>query len=149
MVARPRSKRSLAGDAWRYLFDFILATATQRDRVLEQLDLSPGDGRALSTLDPTQPRTMRELAETWECDASTATWMVDRLEKRNLAQRRPVPGDRRVKAVVLTKKGTRAKQQLMAGLYEPPPELMELDAVTLERLRDDLAALAGVTARRR
>ena len=45
---------------------------------------------------------MRVLADEWTCDASNATFIVDRLEERGLAERRSVPEDRRLKLVVLT-----------------------------------------------
>jgi hypothetical protein len=42
---------------------------------------------------------MRALASVLCRDASMATWLVDRLEERGLAQRRTPPNDRRVKTV--------------------------------------------------
>jgi DNA-binding MarR family transcriptional regulator len=48
---------------------------------------------------------MRALAREWRCDASTATWIVDRLEGKGLAERRAHATDRRVKLVVLTPRG--------------------------------------------
>jgi hypothetical protein len=44
---------------------------------------------------------MKSLADEWRCDASNATWIVDRLEKLGLAERKTVPHGRRVKLVVL------------------------------------------------
>jgi DNA-binding MarR family transcriptional regulator len=86
---------------------------------------------------------MRSLAEEWRCDASNATWMVDRLERRGLVRRQPVAGDRRLKAVVLTPRGVRAKAALEAGLYAPPPELMALSRAQLEELVAAVANLPG------
>jgi DNA-binding MarR family transcriptional regulator len=84
---------------------------------------------------------MSELADEWLCDASNATWIVDRLEERGLAERRTVPTDRRVKLVVLTPKGSRTREEMFRKLYEPPPELLELDRGDLEALRDAVAKL--------
>jgi DNA-binding MarR family transcriptional regulator len=81
---------------------------------------------------------MRSLAEEWGCDASNATWIVDRLEKRGLVERRAKPGDRRAKLVVLSGAGVKARKQLLDGLFEPPPELLALPRATLEVLRDSL-----------
>jgi DNA-binding MarR family transcriptional regulator len=86
---------------------------------------------------------MRSLAEEWECDASNATWIVDRLERLGLAERRAVPHDRRVKLVVLTAKGERTKAELLREFHTPPADLLALserDLKTLERL---LAKLPG------
>ena len=78
---------------------------------------------------------MRSLADAWGCDASNATWIVDRLEARGLAERRAKPGDRRVKLVVLTPEGLRTRQRLQQGMYEPPPALLALSAAELRALR--------------
>jgi DNA-binding MarR family transcriptional regulator len=84
---------------------------------------------------------MSALADTWMCDASNATWIVDRLEERGLAERRPLSGDRRVKLVVLTRRGAQVKRILMDALFEPPPELLSLDRGDLEAVRDAVAKL--------
>ena len=60
---------------------------------------------------------------------------------RGLAERRTIPTDRRVKLVVLTAKGDRTKHEMIRTLYEPPPELLELDLEELEALRDAVAKL--------
>src|SRR5215211_7841794 len=76
-----------------------------------------------------------------DLDASNATWIVDRLEERGLAERRTIPTDRRVKLVVLTAKGDRTRNEMIRTLFEPPPELLELDLADLEALRDAVARL--------
>jgi len=43
--------------------------------------------------------------------------------------------------VVLTAKGDRTRHQMIRTLYEPPPELLELDREDLEALRDAVAGL--------
>jgi len=133
-----RDKSALAAEAWKRLFTFFMKTRSQRDRLLAQLRLTPNDVRALTELDGASGRTMRSLAEEWGCDASNATWIVDRLEKRGLVERRAKPGDRRVKLVVLSAAGVKARKQLLDGLFEPPPELLALPRSTLEVLRDSL-----------
>lgn len=133
-----RDKSALAAQAWKRLFTFFMKTRSQRDRLLAQLRLTPNDVRALTELDGSSGRTMRSLAEEWGCDASNATWIVDRLEKRGLVERRAKPGDRRVKLVVLSAAGVKARKQLLDGLFEPPPELLALPRATLEVLRDSL-----------
>jgi DNA-binding MarR family transcriptional regulator len=133
-----RDKAAVAAEAWKRLFTFFMKTRSQRDRLLAQLRLTPNDVRALTELDGASGRTMRSLAEEWGCDASNATWIVDRLEKRGLVERRSKPGDRRAKLVVLSGAGIKARKQLLDGLFEPPPELLALPRATLEVLRDSL-----------
>jgi MarR family transcriptional regulator, organic hydroperoxide resistance regulator len=131
-----RSKGVLAREAWRELFDFIIATAGHRNNVLRRLGLTPNDSRALGSLEVGPGRTMRSLADEWRCDASTATWIVDRLAKRRLVERRSAPNDRRVTLVSLTARGAKAKAQMLRGVYAPPPELLELSPDDLAGLRD-------------
>jgi len=135
------SKRTLAKQAWKPLARFFFETAKHRQRVFADSGLTPNDARALFVLDRTDGRSMRELADEWLCDASNATWIVDRLEERGLAERRTIPTDRRVKQVVLTAKGDRTRHEMIRTLYEPPPELLELDLEDLEALRDAVAKL--------
>jgi DNA-binding MarR family transcriptional regulator len=132
----PRDKAALAAEAWRLFFDFFLLTRPERDCALEDLELTPNDARALAMLDPVHGRPMRSLAEAWQCDASNATCMIDRLEQRGLAERRSLPDDRRVKMVVLTPKGVRTRTALIEAIYKPPPALVELPRASLEALRD-------------
>lgn len=130
----PASRAELARDVWKRLFDFLIATAAERNRVLGKHDLTPNDSRALFALHPAEGRTMGSLAAEWACDASYATSVIDRLETRGLAARLAKPGDRRVKLVVLTARGTRLRQTLARALYEPPRELLELGIPDLRAL---------------
>lgn len=144
MGRRPSARhRARAAAVWRRLFDFFIATSAQRQRVLAELDLTPNDSRALHTLDAREGRTMRSLADEWACDASNATWIVDRLEARGLAERREKPGDRRVKLVVLTAAGVLTRDRLRERMYEPPPELLALSAAALRTLDEATASLGA------
>jgi DNA-binding MarR family transcriptional regulator len=133
--------RALAAEVWVRLFDFFISTSTQRQRVLAEFDLTPNDSRALHTLDARNGRTMRSLADEWGCDASNATWIVDRLEARGLAERREQPGDRRVKLVVLTPAGVKTRDRLRAAMYEPPDALLDLPSAALQALKAATATL--------
>jgi len=141
MSRRSRSKAAVAADAWRSIFDFIVLTAGHRNSALARLGLTPNDSRALMSLDHEVGRTMRSFAVEWECDASTATWIIDRLEAKGLAERRSHPPDRRVKLVVLTPAGVETRNEMLAATYAPPPELFELDAAQLVALRGAAASL--------
>jgi DNA-binding MarR family transcriptional regulator len=134
-------RAELAGQAWHSMFGFFTHTVPMREAVLARLGLTPTESRALNTLDREDGRTMKELAAAWGCDASTATWTVDRLERLGLAERRPHPRDRRVRLVMLTGKGTATRAELLAGMNATPPELLELDLADLRVLRDLLAKL--------
>jgi DNA-binding MarR family transcriptional regulator len=143
-MSEPSSRKAdLAGRVWRLMFDFLIRTSPRRTESLGRRGLTPNDSRALASLDPEAGRTMRSLADEWKCDASNATWIVDRLERFGLAERRTVPHDRRVKQVVLTPRGVQTKRELMEEFDAPPPELLELDRTSLEHLRRALEKLPG------
>jgi DNA-binding MarR family transcriptional regulator len=134
-MAQSEGKHALASEVWRRMFAFFISTRFQRDSVLQRLDLTPNDTRALGSLSQEEGRTMRSLAREWGCDASNATWMVDRLERKGLAERHSLPGDRRVKLVVLTPAGEDRRRQLAQMLADPPAALLQLEMDDLEALR--------------
>jgi DNA-binding MarR family transcriptional regulator len=134
-VDMPTKKAALARHAWKLMFDFLMRTAPQRSASLGRRGLTPNDARALGSLHLHEGRTMRSLADEWGCDASNATWIVDRLETVGLVERRMVPHDRRVKLVSLTSKGLQTKADLMEEFHTPPPELLDLDRGDLQVLQ--------------
>jgi DNA-binding MarR family transcriptional regulator len=141
VVDRSTTKLVLAAEAWRPLARFFFDTVRHRQRILSSEGLSPNDIRALMVLDPSEGRAMGDLADAWSCDASNATFMVDRLEERGLAERRTVPTDRRLKLVVLTDRGGEIRGRVLERFFEPPPELLELSRADLEALREAAARL--------
>jgi len=133
-------RRRAVGDVWRALIELW----TQRNRwvwVANELGISPGHGKALVSLSVDSPPPMRVLADELHCDASFVTAIVDKLEERGYVERRPSPTDRRVKTVVITESGLRARQRLEDAMYEPPPELLELPAAEIRALRRIVAKL--------
>ena len=129
------------------MFAVLMRSAPHRTQSLAKRSLTPNDARALGTLEVDAGKPMRALAEAWECDPSYATWIVDRLEKLGLAERRTQPNDRRVKLVALTRKGLRTRTQLMDDFHQPPPELAALDREDLEALDQILQKLAPAPPR--
>jgi DNA-binding MarR family transcriptional regulator len=141
-VSRSDAKRDVASDVWRSMLQFAFMHQSRRFlSEAREMGLTPGHMKALMVLQPGELRPMGSLAEAMGCDASTCTWLVDRLEERGLVERRPSTKDRRVKAVVLTPSGLEMKESVHERMYEPPPELIELDRVSLEKLRSALRKL--------
>jgi DNA-binding MarR family transcriptional regulator len=114
--------------------------------ILHRLGLTPGHMKLLMQLEEGDGRSMGSLAQSFRCDASTMTWLVDRLEERGLVERRMFPTDRRVKAVGLTPLGVTTKAELVEKLYEPPEELRAMDGAALEGLRSALIKIRSATA---
>ena len=119
------------------MFEFLVRSAPQRIEALQRHGLTPNDGRALFAIGEEPGTSIGTLARDWGNDPSTATWLVKRLERAGLAERREAAHDRRVKLVQLTSKGAATKAELLRDYNRPPPELLELgheDLVDLIRL---------------
>jgi DNA-binding MarR family transcriptional regulator len=91
-----------------------------------------------------RPRGMTELAGLLGIDKAGVTGLVDRVERRGLAERTAVPGDRRALAIKLTADG----QQTAVAVHDLI--CAELNALTAglipadrERFRRTIALLAG------
>jgi DNA-binding MarR family transcriptional regulator len=139
---------------WQSLFDLLIRSAPVRTASLARRGLTPNDSRALFSLDPRTGRSMRSLADEWQCDPSNATFIVDRLEELGLASRQPLLHDKRVKLVVLTRKGEKTRADLLFEFHQPPREFDGLDRADLDTLERILAKLTtapttAVASRRR
>ncbi len=135
------TKTGIARDVWQMLVGYFFAQKELQMRVVHELGLTPGHMKTLFELDGDEGRSMGELATALVCDASNATWLVDRLEERGLVERRARPHDRRVKTVVLTPDGIKTKHLLIERLSAPPDDLVALDRADLDRLHEALALL--------
>lgn len=149
-----KTDAALARRVWQALFDLLIRSAPVRTASLARRGLTPNDSRGLFSLDRRVGRSMRSLADQWQCDPSNATFIVDRLEGLGLASRQPLLNDRRVKLVVLTRKGDKIRSELLQEFHQPPPEFGWLDRADLEALERIVAKLisaptSGVAARRR
>jgi DNA-binding MarR family transcriptional regulator len=107
-------------------------------RVADDLGLTPTQVVALREL--SDPITARELANRMVCEASNATFVLDRLEQQGLIERRPHPTDRRAKQVVLTPAGERRRAEVLDQLNAHSP-LTALSPAQQQSLRDLLQAL--------
>jgi len=76
-------------------------------RIADRHQLTPVQGRLLCVL-AQGPRGMTDLARCCGVEKAALTGLVDRAERRGLAERAPVPGDRRALRVTLTEAGRRA-----------------------------------------
>ncbi len=135
------TKTELAQDVWQTMLGYFLTQRAHQMHASQELGLTPGHVKALYELDADESVSMGELAAVLGCDASSATWLVDRLEERGLVERRPHPHDRRVKTVVLTPDGAKTKARLVELLSVPPDDLVALDRGALDRLREALRLL--------
>jgi DNA-binding MarR family transcriptional regulator len=145
-VATTGRRRSAAREAWRFLVELWFSDEIH-DRfhaACEAIDVSPPQLKALLSLEAGQAHPMRALAQSWKCDASWVTGIVDGLEARGYAERQLHPSDRRVKVVAITPLGEKAKARALDCIYEPPASLSALTVAEQGTLRDLLAKMQGV-----
>jgi DNA-binding MarR family transcriptional regulator len=89
--------------------------------VADEVGLSVAQLDVLRRLRHQGPSPMRRLAEQMNCEASNLTGLVDRLEGRRLVERRPDPGDRRVRLLALTEAGEGVSQEAWEAVARRSP----------------------------
>ncbi|GAB3870910.1 MarR family winged helix-turn-helix transcriptional regulator [Kibdelosporangium lantanae] len=87
--------------------------------------------------------TARELATKMFCEPSNVTFVLDRLEKQGLVERRPHPTDRRAKQIVLTPEGKKYRANVLKHLRRDYP-LADLDENQRSTLHELLRSLNKV-----
>jgi DNA-binding MarR family transcriptional regulator len=138
MPASTTDAQTAAQEAWGLFWRIFLADKPRRLAVMTELGLSFQQSMALMRLRPGEPLPMSALAGELQCDNSNVTGIVDRLEAAGLAERRPFPNDRRVKAVALTPHGEEIRAEVERRAGQPPPELAALSEADAAALRDIL-----------
>ena len=93
-------------------FARTMAEAMGGDRV------SPGEFGVLVLVEANPGINQTALAEAVGADRSTMVPILDRLEKRGLIERRPVPGDRRAHALALGEVGRKRMEEFRATVRE-------------------------------
>ncbi|MFF1961586.1 MarR family winged helix-turn-helix transcriptional regulator [Streptomyces sp. NPDC058220] len=104
--------------------------------------LTGAQARVLGLLS-VEPMPMRRIARKLKCEPSNVTGIVDRLEARDLVERRPDPADRRVKLAAPTEKGLATAAQLRDALGFAREPLAELSVEERQVLRDLLKRMLG------
>ncbi|MFD5031321.1 MarR family winged helix-turn-helix transcriptional regulator [Streptomyces sp. NPDC058405] len=104
--------------------------------------LTGAQARVLGLLS-VEPMPMRRIARKLKCEPSNVTGIVDRLEARDLVERRPDPADRRVKLAAPTEKGLATAALLRDALGFAREPLAELSVAERQVLRDLLKRMLG------
>jgi MarR family transcriptional regulator, organic hydroperoxide resistance regulator len=124
----------LAAEAWGLLVPLVYPP--RFIEIAHKLELTPPLLGALRFLE--RPLTMGMMAERLHCDPSNVTGIVDALEDRNLAERKPSEADRRVKVVELTGPGEKLRARAVEEMYRPPAWIEDLSPTDQRKLRDIL-----------
>jgi DNA-binding MarR family transcriptional regulator len=102
---------------------------------LGPVELNSRSYSLLEQLAGTDGVSQRELADAIRLDPSQIVSMIDALERRGLAERRPNPADRRQKSVVITDSGRavfhRARVLVESSVDEVLTDLDDLERETL------------------
>jgi DNA-binding MarR family transcriptional regulator len=105
---------------------------------LEPWGVAPGHSRALNVLRHHGAVRLSELSDRLHIAPRSATEVVDALEKRGLAERRPDPDDRRATLVTLTEHGRSVAEAIVAARSAEAErffgELSESDRTHLGRI---------------
>jgi DNA-binding MarR family transcriptional regulator len=131
--------RARLGELARTLMSVAMWTGRHLDGHFLPMGLTPPGARALLQLDPDAPLPTRALAERMSCDPSNVTAFVDRLEESGLVVRRVAAHDRRIKTLVMTDKGRKLRERMLAIVAADTPSLLGLtpeEQSTLLRLLD-------------
>ncbi|WP_344584691.1 MarR family winged helix-turn-helix transcriptional regulator [Streptomyces lunalinharesii] len=113
--------RQLTEELHDYLFAIRALVHTELKELAQEAGLTDTQTDALWRLSRGREMTARRLADLLQCDASTATSMIDRLEKRGLVRRLPHPTDRRVKVIQLTPEGCALRDRVIQRTTEYSP----------------------------
>ena len=110
-------------------------------RISERHELTPVQAKLLCVL-LGGPKGMAELAQCFGVEKAALTGLMDRAEKRGLAERSAVPGDRRALQVTLTDAGRRAATAFHTEVGEALNKLIDgLSPADREQFR---ATMAGI-----
>jgi DNA-binding MarR family transcriptional regulator len=139
--ANPRSRsRKEPGDMATMIWQSVVhAVFRRREHMATQaakFDVTLPQAQLLRLLEHAPARNMGALADALSCDASNITGLVDRLEARGLITRGLAKNDRRVKTILITRRGSKLVAELTKLMFEPPDELRKLSSVQLSALND-------------
>jgi DNA-binding MarR family transcriptional regulator len=113
-------------------------------KALQGQNLHPRDFGVMTLIDSHPGSTQQQLHELSGIDPSSMVAVIDELESRGLAERRPHPGDRRARTIYLTGQG----EQTLAEVHGLAAELQKEMFAPLTRdehrtLHELLRKLAG------
>ncbi|MFJ2846660.1 MarR family winged helix-turn-helix transcriptional regulator [Streptomyces griseofuscus] len=131
----PRRPDQLTLDVVELIAEVVARYHADYDEAAAGHALTGAQAKLLSLLS-LGPLPMRKLAQKLKCEPSNVTGIVDRLEARGLAERRPDPADRRIKMAAATEEGLRVARDLREGLHFAREPLAGLSVDERGTLRD-------------
>ncbi len=130
----------------------VKAMSRLRDLVQGGMDLSYNQYKTLLTLYDLGRCSLGRLSRSLKVATSSASEMVDRLEKAGLVERQAGGADRRTVTVALTRAGEKLLGRLQAGVVANYREVLEqlppVERRRLVRAVEDLVDIIGSVERR-
>jgi DNA-binding MarR family transcriptional regulator len=111
MAVSPSPDPPVAEFAGQLFFRLWRASHTRIADALEPIGLTTALFGLLNVLGAREGAIQQELGSAMGIDPSTMVALIDELEAKGLAKRRPRPTDRRAREVVITPKGRRALER--------------------------------------
>jgi MarR family transcriptional regulator, organic hydroperoxide resistance regulator len=123
------------------VYEIVMATTYEAEPALGELGLTMSTVYALWAIEPGEPApTMKVMAQRLRCNASSLTFLSDRLVKLGYITRMEDPSNRRFRVLSLTPEGEVARAKALEALEKSCP-LIRLTQVQ----QDDLMNLLGQT----
>jgi DNA-binding MarR family transcriptional regulator len=120
MTTSPSTGTEVAEFAGQLFFRLWRASHTRIAEALDSVGLTPALFAILNVLGARQGAIQQEIGSEMGIDRSTMVVLIDELEAKGLAKRRPHPADRRAREVAITPKGRQllARGRQMAAQVE-------------------------------
>ncbi len=128
----------IAEFAGQLLFRLWRASHTRTSEAFESLGLTPAPFALLNVLGAREGAMQQEIGAEMGIDRSTMVVLIDELEAKHLAKRRPHPADRRAREVAITAKGRQVLQRARNIALEVEGEVLR--GLTINE-RNELVAL--------
>ena len=134
---------------------FLLVDAGRKlndayDVSMKPLALTRSQWRIMAYVSRTPGISQTDLAATVECSRMAITHLLDRMQEKDLIERREVKSDRRVRQVCLTRKGKRLVKKMNATAIQVLEDIFngttKQDLVTLQNLLETIKSNATALA---
>jgi DNA-binding MarR family transcriptional regulator len=139
-------KGNFAADSVGFMLSTLGHALSRRFfHALQPLELHPREFAVLRAVKANDGQSQQTLAERLRIPPSRMVAIVDELESRGLIERRPDPGDRRVRALYVTKRGQTLLEEAFTLVVQQERAIS--DVLTVKERAELLALLNRIAGR--